>query len=157
MATEKAEKFDLKTAKIDHRWALERLNYWQSLLRLDDWKLTLVIRRARDMTQESALAETRWSRTLKTASVTLMDPTDWTPDDLVNRRQLSISNDEKAFLYEVDSDIIHELLHLHFTPRKMEEFLRSDKESLDNLEIAINMMASALVDLEYRERKETGK
>ncbi len=101
---------------------------WQKILRLQDWDVTAVIRRGREMKLEDAQAEVSWKSENKTAIVRLLDPLDYQND-----------------IYEQDHErsLVHELLHLHMV------MFATETGTLEDLaqEQAINAMATAFVGL----------
>lgn len=79
----------------------EKLVYWQEKLRLQDWILSVRIVRAKEMNAEYA-AQVNWVLSKKMASIYILDQIDY-PDDCMGER-------------DMENDLVHELLHLHFAP-----------------------------------------
>ncbi|WP_172369577.1 hypothetical protein [Sporosarcina jiandibaonis] len=79
----------------------ERLAYWQEKLRLQDWIIELRIARSRNMMQDASAA-VDWTLSRKMASINILDHIDY-PNDIVGVR-------------DMENDLVHELLHLHFAP-----------------------------------------
>lgn len=86
---------------LDKEQLEERLSHWQSKLRLQDWIIEVSIARGRDM-MENTSACVNWTLSKKMASIKLVDPIDY-PDDVMGVR-------------DMENDLVHELLHLHFAP-----------------------------------------
>lgn len=79
----------------------EKLKYWQEKLRLQDWIIEVRIARSEDM-MESVSACVNWTLSKKMAIIKVLDPIDY-PDDIMGVRNM-------------EDDLVHELLHLHFAP-----------------------------------------
>ncbi len=79
----------------------ERLKYWQEKLRLQDWIIEVKISRAKELMQDTC-ACVHWTLSKKMGSIKILDPIDY-PDDVMGVR-------------DMENDLIHELLHLHFAP-----------------------------------------
>ncbi|MFD1450845.1 hypothetical protein [Oceanobacillus sojae] len=108
----------------------EKLAYWQKILRLSDWIITVRIARERDMNLSGCAGEISWSLNNKAASIRILDEIDC-PQDLM-------------YPQDMEKTLVHELLHLHLAPI-------SDHFSNDNdiytvfEEQAIDCIADALV------------
>jgi hypothetical protein len=104
------------------------LDYWQKVLRLQDWDVEVNVVRARDMTLENSAAAVTWVLPKRMASVTIMDPIDY-PPGLMGEQDQEVS-------------LVHELLHLHYAP-----FDETEKGSLPEvmLEQSIEAISRALV------------
>lgn len=102
---------------------------WQGRIRLQDWDVRTSLVRKRDMELENVGGECLWVLEKREAEIHLLDPVDWHPLDPPQ---------------DVEKDLVHELLHLHFAP-----FMAADKESLaaKTQEQAIEAIAKSLVAL----------
>lgn len=79
----------------------ERLKYWKEKLRLQDWIIEVKLSRGRDM-MEGTNACVNWVLYKKMALIKILDPIDY-PGELMGER-------------DMENDLVHELLHLHFAP-----------------------------------------
>lgn len=113
----------LHDVQQDHLEA--QLHQWQKRLRLQDWLVTVSLARRHDISGN--MGQITSSRKYKRAHIELMDPIDHDPD-----RQVP---------YDVETTLVHELLHLHFVTLDLEPDTPQD----DALEQAINLIAHALV------------
>jgi hypothetical protein len=107
------------------------LAFWQKALRLQDWHVTVEIKRSRDMGGEYTRGgEVFIKDSRKAARINLLDPVDYSPSCWEPQ-------DMEYFL-------VHELLHLHTSCIR-----QTDGESEDNTqeEQAVDSIASALVSL----------
>lgn len=99
---------------------------WQGILRLQDWDITVRVKRAYDM--PSRVAGTCNSTTkLKEAVIVILDAQDEEPD------LIHAIDYEKA--------LVHELLHVHFAQ------LHDEYDSPVHFEQAVEMIACALIRL----------
>ncbi|MGE0451785.1 MAG: hypothetical protein AB7Q29_19585 [Vicinamibacterales bacterium] len=80
--------------------AQARCRYWQQVLRLQDWNVTVRLGRFHEMKSATAVAQVWTSCTLRDAVITLLDPDDFRPD-------------HDAAMRDMDDSLVHELLHLH--------------------------------------------
>ncbi|WP_298833854.1 hypothetical protein [uncultured Planococcus sp.] len=106
----------------------KRLDYWQRRLRLLDWHLTIAKERRKKMPNE-AQAYCQTNRASKISHIGILHESDYgtntpTPQDM-------------------DWSIVHELLHVHISGIKAEEFEWSLQE-----EQAIDAMAYAYITLD---------
>lgn len=110
-------------AQLDCQW-------WQQILRLQDWDVKVRIVRSREMRYPDAEGECRINADLKRVVILLLDPQDY--DD--------------EWPQDHEATLVHELIHIHMVPLKI------DPESPENtaLEQAIEMLALALVGLRRR-------
>ena len=112
------------------RFAEERLGVWQQRLKLDDWKISLVMQRRSEMKPRTT-GGIRWDKGKKTAVIALLD----------------ISDYRAAFdqiLDDLELTIVHELVHLGLASLPRSEASRSSEEH------AVNRMAEALIALDRR-------
>jgi hypothetical protein len=103
----------------------ERLRHWQAKLRLQDWSVTITIRRFWEMDDAQACVNTVFQK--KSALISLREPRDLEP--------------EEFSLDTLDTLIVHELLHLHIEP-----FEPKEKDGLEwkLMEQAINALAGVI-------------
>ena len=108
---------------------------WQRILRLQDWNIQ--VRFVRGYEIDDKQAQMHHNSNHKIGVVKLRAPQDWPPGD---------------WLEDSESDLVHELLHLHMSPF---DETKSDTQEAVCLEQAINSIAEALVKLERAARKGT--
>ena len=113
----------------------KKLSYWQKRLRLQDWILEVRILRAREMAGEYA-AQVNWTLSKKMATIHILDQVDYPPDCMDSRN--------------MENDLVHELLHLHFAPIS-DHFSEDSPVYTTFEEQAIESIAYGLVNAE-RER-----
>jgi len=115
------------------------MKYWQERLRLQHWDVKLKIVRAADFSQESARGENNWEQSTAESVIHILDPADWPKDT--------------PFEQDMEITLVHELLHLHFSP-----FDNTAKESQEKimLERAIDHIAKALVEVRRRKGDKNG-
>ncbi len=110
---------------------------WQARLRLRDWNIKLKLVSSMDL-DLSVLAEISWQSQFKRATIYLLNP------KYIDREDV-----KKV----VEDAIVHELLHLHFIP-----FRPEDEKGKDDMEVAINMIADALLNgVEPKRPRKKGK
>lgn len=83
----------------DEKTLKELTDYWVKVLRLENWEIVTKIKRKEDMNLSECQGEVRYVFVHRQALITLMDPIDW---------------DNKDFEQDMESTLIHELLHLSF-------------------------------------------
>ncbi len=107
----------------------ERSAYWQKVLRLQDWNIQAVVVRRRDMELECVQGECEPQLSNKRATIRLLDPVDYLPDN--------------EWPQDMERTLVHELLHLHMEP------FCYDLEGVENglMEQAICCIADGLVAL----------
>ena len=107
-----------------------RLALWQKRLQLDDWSITLLQVKSSDL-KPNTLGNIRWNEDDKTATIRVLLPSEYKlPYD--------------AALEDMEVTVVHELIHLELASLPRSEASRSQEEH------AVNRMAEALLDLEYR-------
>lgn len=113
----------------------ESIRYWQSILRLQDWNVILIMRRRADMSIQNAIGASTYSESHKDEIMELV-----APEDLH-------SFHERFHGEELDYEItlVHELLHLHFA-----SFMSDDDKVSTYQELAINTLARSLVALDRK-------
>jgi hypothetical protein len=111
----------------------ERCTYWQKVLRLQDWEVFVFVSRERNFLSPKSQGECEWVIGTKHASIRILDPADYPPNE--------------SFPQDMERILVHELLHLHFAP-----FDNSEVGSMEDnaQEQAIESIASGLVLLERK-------
>lgn len=112
----------------------ERLAYWQKRLRLQDWLITVEVCRMREI--DGSQARNHYQRVHKMARIYIGDETDYSP---IQKHPL-----------DMEWNLVHELLHLHFDALLTFGELATANEELPRLvyqetEAAIDCIAFALV------------
>lgn len=110
----------------------ERLGYWQNKLRLNDWIISIEIRRGRALRIEDKAATVAWVVENKVADIQIIDPLDY-PEDA-------------WFPQDMDWEIVHELLHLHLVPVTD----NSDEQNSIDIEQIIESITYGLIALERK-------
>lgn len=108
---------------------LEKLrDYWQQVLRLQDWDIIIKIKRGYEMGNDCG--NVNYQGYSKKAIINLLDPDDYSNED---------------FAYDIEETLVHELLHLRFSGAVNNA---SDGSASSNAEeIAIDQTAEAFVEL----------
>lgn len=119
----------------------ERLAYWQKKLRLQDWLVTVELCRMK--TLEDAQARNHYQRQHKMARIYIGDLTDYEPFQRVH--------------LDMEWNLVHELLHLHFDALQTYAELASTSGELPRLvhqeaEAAVDSIAYALVTIDREGR-----
>jgi hypothetical protein len=105
---------------------------WQEILRLQDWQVAVSISRARDFEGENACGECRWVLSRKEALIRILDPLDYSPNNV--------------FPQDMERTLVHELLHLHFA--EISEKAEAAGVNIDtSLEQALHGIDGALANL----------
>lgn len=113
----------------------DRLGYWQKVLRLQDWNLTIRIVNNGDLDAHGAVDG---NVKFKQGVIKIADPATVDPK----------SGDRCPLDPEVT--LVHELVHLHFCP--FEHLIDQEKNKQEHLyeELAIELVAQALVNLDRK-------
>lgn len=137
-AAQKAREMAAAAQKAQDRWTLAAVQqcvaYWQERLSLRDWKVTVELVDADELT--GGFGSTDWCANQHTAYMRIRRP-----------EQFSLGHSgmhRDSYDQRVESTIIHELIHLLFfasTPPM------SDTVPYNLFELALNSLAGALVDL----------
>lgn len=98
---------------------------WQKTLRLSDWKVTIEVWRYYQFSDSLCDANIRIHRQHKVAELRVLDERD--------------HEAVRTWSYDFELFIVHELLHIHLD--------RTESPSSDDAEVAINLIAEALVNL----------
>ena len=113
-------------------FAAEKLWYWQKRLNLEDWNISVIVARAKDL-KPRTLGNVHWDLEKKTALIRVLDPADYRlPEDKI--------------LPDIECTVVHELIHLEMAPT-LADLHRTDANRLQE-EKAVNRMADALLSLE---------
>ncbi len=115
--------------KTLERWKRE----WQSILRLDDWVITIKFVRKDDMPEEDVQGHVKWNYHAKTAWIRVLDPRDYTGDGV----------------QDIEDTVVHELVHLHLAPWETGE--GTAEYALQ--EQAIELITGALLAVKRRKGK----
>lgn len=105
---------------------------WQKRLRLQDWIVKARIARIKEMDDQEAGAECNPYLKRKIAAIRIRDSIDM-PDKMIIEQ-------------DMEWDLVHELLHLHFQPLNTED---SDEIALEQ---AVDVLAHSFITL-YREKQ----
>lgn len=107
-----------------------KLTYWKEKLRLQDWEIEVSIRRKNDM-EFDALAIVNWTLSKKMATIRVLDQIDYDHSCMGVR--------------DMENDLIHELLHLHFAP--INDHFSNDNDVYSTFEEqAIESITSGLIN-----------
>jgi hypothetical protein len=113
----------------------ERLSFWQQRLKLDDWKLSIVMSRASDL-KPKTLGNIHWDNIKKVAVIRVLRATEY---------QLPCS----GTLDDMELTIVHELVHLELSSLPRPRASRRDEE------FAVNRIADALMALDRQKTMTT--
>jgi hypothetical protein len=105
-----------------------RLGIWQQRLGLADWKISLVMSRARDL-KPKTLGNIHWEASKKTAVIRVLDVSDY---------QLSCREAQA----DMELTLVHELVHLELCSLPRSLASRTEEE------LAVNRIADALLRLD---------
>lgn len=108
----------------------QKLLEWQKRLRLQDWIIKVKLARERDMNIGGVQGEVFWVIEKKMATIKILDPIDYPPDEMEPQ--------------DMENILVHELLHLHFAPLRYDDFSEIAEEQ------AIESIASGILSA-YRE------
>jgi hypothetical protein len=113
---------------LAERCVAERLTVWQQRLKLEEWRISVVMTRRGDL-KPKTLGGIRWDKPKKTAVIWVLDPSDYR---LPPREMLD----------DIELTIVHELVHLKLASLPRSEASRSSEEH------AVNGIAEALLGLD---------
>jgi hypothetical protein len=114
-----------------------RRDYWQEILRLQDWDVPLRVCRSYAMKREDCLAYIEVYENKREAHITFLDPSDYDPDGWPQE--------------ELEQSLIHELIHLHLWAFNPEE----DTPQWTAMEQAVHSLAQAVYRLgQFKEQVE---
>ena len=109
----------------------EKCTYWQEKLGLLHWRVSVEIKRGRDIPMKGCGGCNEFNIAIECASICILDPADY-PDTL------------PLFAEDMETTLVHELLHI-----TMRYFAAPEEHSLEDihLEAAISRLARVLVGL----------
>ena len=116
---------NMRTAEQELR---EKCQYWQKILRLQDWSIYLEVCRARDM-PEGAQGHNKIDLLKKKSVIAIRDEVDHHPDS--------------AWPYDAERTLVHELVHLHFEtndPPTTAQYVANEQ--------GVDILAAALVEMD---------
>ena len=117
-------------AQMAEPYVAARLAVWQQRLKLDDWKISIVMAHPSDL-KPRTLGNIHWDADKKTAMIRVLDASDY---------QLGC----RDMLDDMEFTVVHELIHLELSSLPRSEASRRDEE------FAVNQIADALLKLERR-------
>jgi len=106
----------------------ERLAIWQQRLKLQDWKISILMSNPNEM-RPSSLGNIRWDAGKKSAVIRVLHPAAYR---LACREMLA----------DMEFTVVHELIHLELSSLPRSQASRSDEEH------AVNHIAEALLELD---------
>lgn len=116
-----------------------RAQYWQSILRLQDWDVKVHILRRHEMKNEDAIGTNVWDLNRKASIISVCSP-----EDLAAHHD-NFDGEECDY----DVTLVHELLHLHYAP--FWESADDSSRRICDMEQSINLISYALVALDRKE------
>jgi len=111
-------------------YVTERLSLWQQRLKLQDWKITIVMAHPSDL-KPKTLGNIHWDADKKSAILRVLDPSDY---------RMACHD----MLDDMEFTVVHELIHLELSSLPRSEASRRDEE------YAVNQIADALLALDRR-------
>lgn len=112
--------------------AQARCRFWQEILRLQDWNVTVKVLRRSQKWTESTCGSVRVFLDSKSADLQLLDSQDFQPGD-------------DPSIIDMEDTLVHELLHLHMESIVGAESLPKTDPKFIALEQAVNAMAGGFV------------
>lgn len=131
--THTVEGWDLRTED-----GIEKcLDKWKKILRLQDWDITVELRRYIDLNGGEAVAKIRVNEWHRCATVYLLDPQDY----------LLANFTHMVWGYDMEDGLVHEFLHIHLFP-----YTPEDTESLEYtaLEQSVSTITGALIETDRK-------
>jgi hypothetical protein len=107
-----------------------KLAIWQRRLKLDDWKISIVMSRLSEL-KPRTLGNINWDAPKRTAVIRVLDAADY---------RLACP----AMLDDMEFTVVHELIHLELSSLPRSQASRSEEEH------AVNRIAGALLQLDRR-------
>jgi hypothetical protein len=120
----------LDCARMADTHVAERLSVWQRRLKLQDWKISIVMAHPSDL-KPKTLGNIHWDADKKSAVIRVLDASDY---------RLSC----RDMLDDMEFTVVHELIHLELSSLPRSEASRRDEE------YAVNQLADALLALDRR-------
>ncbi|HLK50596.1 MAG TPA: hypothetical protein VKT49_20790 [Bryobacteraceae bacterium] len=115
-------------ARIAETYVTERLSVWQQRLKLQDWKISIVMAHPTDL-KPKTLGNIHWDADKKSAVIRVLDASDY---------RLAC----RDMLDDMEFTVVHELIHLELSSLPRSEASRRDEE------YAVNQIADALLALD---------
>ena len=123
-----AESNARECARISETYVTERLSVWQQRLKLQDWKISIVMAHPSDL-KPKTLGNIHWDADKKSAVIRVLDASDY---------RLAC----RDMLDDMEFTVVHELIHLELSSLPRSEASRRDEE------YAVNQIADALLALD---------
>ncbi len=117
-----------KCAPTPDRFLTDKLTVWQQRLKLDDWKISIMMVHPGDL-KPNTLGNISWYESEKFAVIRVLDASDYQ----VGCRDM---------LDDMEFTVVHELIHLQLLSLPRSEASRKDEE------VAVNHITNALLLLE---------
>jgi hypothetical protein len=117
-------------ALVAENYVNQKLQIWQKRLRLENWVLTVRLVRSWEL-KPKTLGNIHWDKDRNTALIKVLDPVDYKlpfPD----------------VLKDLETTIVHEMVHLHLAALPRSEATRKAEESV------VTKIAGALLELERK-------
>src|SRR5579859_7357454 len=115
-------------ARLSETYVTERLAVWQQRLKLQDWKISVVMAHPSDL-KPKTLGNIHWDADKKSAVIRVLDASDY---------RLAC----RDMLDDMEFTVVHELIHLELSSLPRSEASRRDEE------YAVNQLADALLALD---------
>jgi len=117
-------------AQMSEPYVTERLAIWQQRLKLEDWKISILMAHPNDL-KPKTLGNIHWDADKKSAVIRVLDASDY---------QLGC----RDMLDDMEFTVVHELIHLELSSLPRSDASRRDEE------YAVNQIADALLKLDRR-------
>ena len=117
-------------AQMSEPYVVERLAVWQQRLKLEDWKISILMAHPSDL-KPKTLGNIHWDAEKKAAVIRVLDASDY---------QLGC----RDMLDDMEFTVVHELIHLELSSLPRSDASRRDEE------YAVNQIADALLKLDRR-------
>jgi hypothetical protein len=114
------------------QYVVAKLAVWQQRLKLSDWQIAWAMAHRSDL-KPNTVGQIHWDKPTKSASILVLDPSDY-------RMPFN------AMLDDMETTIIHELVHLKLTSLPHSEASRGSEEQ------AVNGISEALFALEHQKQ-----
>ena len=115
-------------ARVSETYVTERLAVWQQRLKLQDWKISVIMAHPSDL-KPKTLGNIHWDADKKAAVIRVLDAVDYH----MGCREM---------LDDMEFTVVHELIHLELSSLPRSEASRRDEE------FAVNQIADALLSLD---------
>ena len=117
-------------SQLAEPYITERLSIWQQRLKLQDWRISIVMAHPSDL-KPKTLGNIHWDADKKSAVLRVLDPSDYrmTCHDMLD---------------DMEFTVVHELIHLELSSLPRSEASRRDEE------YAVNQIADALLALDRK-------